>query len=296
MWDNNAPLQLLKTMPNRLNQENLEKIQLLIDADKYKNSIISGFDLCGIFAPFCRGCDKTSIYPCAVSYIRMLQSQGMEIEIDASPSAYEAPTYTTQINVPRTKPVAPAPKQYEQRPVKKTYERKMSEPKPVVAAKPIEKRYEKPYEPKYIEPKIVEPKVVEPKHTEPQITEPKIIEPKVVEKKIVEQKAPIKQAEVIYNEVVEEELAVTQSTPTPVEESLISVPLTEDIVVEEKEIVPENTVTVDEQVVEEPVTYPAYEVSEKYVAEKPAENKPVNENKEGAPRKLRIAVARRKLQ
>ncbi len=105
MWDNNAPLQLLKTMPSRLNQEHLEKIQMLIDADKYKNSIISGFDLCGIFAPFCRGCDRTSIYPCAVSYIRMLQSEGMNIEIDASPSYYCTPKpYTPTIEVPQTKP------------------------------------------------------------------------------------------------------------------------------------------------------------------------------------------------
>ena len=283
MWDNNAPMQLLKTMPNRLNQENLEKIQLLIDADKYKNSIISGFDLCGIFAPFCRGCDRTSIYPCAVSYIRMLQSEGMEIEIDASPSAFEAPTYTPQINVPRTKPVvaSPAPKTYEKRSIKKPFERKLPEPKPVVAAKPIEKRYEKPYEPKYTEPKIIEPK---------------IIESKIIEQKVVEQKAPIKKAEVVYNEVVEAELAIAQPTPTPEVESFISVPLTEDIIVEEKEIVPENTVTAEEQVVEAPVNYPAYQVSERYEAEKPAENKPVNANADGAPRKLRIAVARRKLQ
>lgn len=85
MWDSNAPLQLLKTMPKKLGKENLEKIQLIIDADKYKNSLISGFDLCGMYAPFCRGCKKTSIYPCAVSYINMLKSEGMDIDIDAKP-------------------------------------------------------------------------------------------------------------------------------------------------------------------------------------------------------------------
>ncbi|MDE7264666.1 MAG: hypothetical protein K2N52_00125, partial [Clostridia bacterium] len=103
MWDNNAPLQLLKTMPSKLNQEHLEKIQMLLDADKYKNSIISGFDLCGIFAPFCRGCDRTSIYPCAVSYIRMLQSQGMNIEIDASPSYFYNTKYSSTMEIPQTK-------------------------------------------------------------------------------------------------------------------------------------------------------------------------------------------------
>lgn len=33
MWDSNALLQLLKSMPKKLSKENLEKIQMLIDAD-----------------------------------------------------------------------------------------------------------------------------------------------------------------------------------------------------------------------------------------------------------------------
>lgn len=89
MWDNNAPLQLLKSMPKKLSKENLERIQLVIDADKYKNSLISGFDLCGIYAPFCRGCNKTSIYPCAVAYVNMMKSDGVEVEIDAQPVVLE---------------------------------------------------------------------------------------------------------------------------------------------------------------------------------------------------------------
>ena len=90
MWDNNAPLQLLKSMPKKLSKENLERIQLVIDADKYKNSLISGFDLCGIYAPFCRGCNKTSIYPCAVAYVNMMKSDGVEVEIDARPVVAES--------------------------------------------------------------------------------------------------------------------------------------------------------------------------------------------------------------
>lgn len=86
MWDSNSPMQLLKSMPAKLNYDNLQKIQMVIDADKYKNSIVSGFDLCGIYAPFCRGCNKMSIYPCAVAYVRMMQSEGMNIEIDAAPA------------------------------------------------------------------------------------------------------------------------------------------------------------------------------------------------------------------
>ncbi|HBN12511.1 MAG TPA: hypothetical protein DD415_02745 [Clostridiales bacterium] len=85
MWDSKAPLQLLKDMPKKLTMENLEKIQQVIDADKYKNSLISGFDLCGMYAPFCRDCRKTSIYPCALSYIKMLQADGMDVTIDARP-------------------------------------------------------------------------------------------------------------------------------------------------------------------------------------------------------------------
>ena len=85
MWDSNAPLQLLKSMPEKLSKENLEKIQMVIDADKYKNSLISGFDLCGMYAPFCRGCKKTSIYPCALAYVNMKKAEGMRIEIDAKP-------------------------------------------------------------------------------------------------------------------------------------------------------------------------------------------------------------------
>lgn len=85
MWDNNAPLQLLNSMPKKLTKENLEKLQLVIDADKYKNSLVSGFDLCGMYAPFCRDCKKTSIYPCAIAYINMMKASGMDIEIDAQP-------------------------------------------------------------------------------------------------------------------------------------------------------------------------------------------------------------------
>lgn len=87
MWDSNSPLQLLNTMPRKLSKENLEKLQLVIDADKYKNSLISGFDLCGMYAPFCRDCKKTSIYPCAIAYINMMKAGGADIEIDAKPVA-----------------------------------------------------------------------------------------------------------------------------------------------------------------------------------------------------------------
>lgn len=87
MWDSNSPLQLLQTMPRKLTMENLEKLQLVIDADKYKNSLVSGFDLCGMYAPFCIGCKKTSIFPCALAYVSMMQAGGADIEIDVRPLA-----------------------------------------------------------------------------------------------------------------------------------------------------------------------------------------------------------------
>ena len=85
MWDSNSPLQLLKTMPSRLGKEELEKLQAVLEADKYKNSLISGFDLCGMYAPFCRGCSKASIYPCAVAYVNMMKESGMAVDVAARP-------------------------------------------------------------------------------------------------------------------------------------------------------------------------------------------------------------------
>ena len=110
MWDSNAPLQLLQTMPQKLSKEHLERLQLVIEADKYKNSLMSGFDLCGMYAPFCRGCEKTSIYPCALSYINMMRARGMAIEIDAKPVYDEVSQQyvpeTEAIEQPIAQPVA----------------------------------------------------------------------------------------------------------------------------------------------------------------------------------------------
>lgn len=241
MWDNNAPLQLLKTMPSKLNQENLEKIQLLIDADKYKNSIISGFDLCGIFAPFCRGCDRTSIYPCAVSYIRMLQAEGMNIEIDASPSYYHMPQpYKPTLEVPQTKPRTHSVS-YEQRPARKPIERKYSEPKSRV--------------PKEVKPEIAVTEV----EPEPPVQP---VQPVVEEKKVVE-----KPVEVIPVEV-KPEIAVVEQEP---------------VLILPEEVVVQNDSEVVVPVYTEEVL-PYKEEKEEGFEEKPLDVK-----------KLRIAVARRKL-
>ncbi|MGN0804783.1 MAG: hypothetical protein ACI4MS_05315 [Candidatus Coproplasma sp.] len=81
MWNENAPLELLKTMPNVLTEENLANIQSVIDVDKYENSYQLGQDLCGTYAPFCNGCDKTVNCPCAVAYVKMKQAEGMDVAI-----------------------------------------------------------------------------------------------------------------------------------------------------------------------------------------------------------------------
>lgn len=85
MWDNGSLLQLIKSMPAKLTREHLEKLQAAINTDKYKNSVLSGFDLCGMYATFCRDCKKTSIYPCAVAYVNFMKASGMDVEIDAKP-------------------------------------------------------------------------------------------------------------------------------------------------------------------------------------------------------------------
>ena len=83
MWDNNTPLQLLKSMPKVLEDEHLEKLQKLLEADKYKLQLLSDSDLCGNYAPFCDDCNKDIKYPCAVAYVHYLKTQGTDIEIAA---------------------------------------------------------------------------------------------------------------------------------------------------------------------------------------------------------------------
>lgn len=84
MWDENAPLELLKEMPQVLTVENLCRIQEVIDKDKYINSMERQQDLCGQYAPFCDNCDKNVQYPCAVAYVKMMQANGMNVEIECN--------------------------------------------------------------------------------------------------------------------------------------------------------------------------------------------------------------------
>ena len=79
MWNENAPLELLKDLPAVLNEANLARLQQVIDYDKFINSAECGCDLCGSYAPFCEGCDKCVQYPCAVAYVKMKQAEGMDV-------------------------------------------------------------------------------------------------------------------------------------------------------------------------------------------------------------------------
>lgn len=81
MWNENAPLELLKEMPHVLTEENLSEIQSVIDKDKFINSQLQGADLCGSYAPFCGSCDKSVIYPCAVAYVNTMRGQGMDVAV-----------------------------------------------------------------------------------------------------------------------------------------------------------------------------------------------------------------------
>lgn len=98
MWDSNALSQLLASMPSNLGEEEFKKIQMLIDADKNKNNLLSGFDLCemNMYAPFCKGCTRTSIYPCAISYLNFLQSGGINGEAEEQPVVAEQETAVSE--------------------------------------------------------------------------------------------------------------------------------------------------------------------------------------------------------
>lgn len=95
MWNEQGPLELLKEMPNVLTAENLAQIQRVIDNDKFINSQKLRGDLCGKYAPFCAGCDKSVPKPCAVAYVRMKIKEGMEVEMENIPA--EAPEPPSEI-------------------------------------------------------------------------------------------------------------------------------------------------------------------------------------------------------
>jgi len=99
MWNENKPLELLKDMPQVLDEKNLADIQLVIDEDKYVNSWELGRDLCGEYAPFCANCDKSLTNPCAVSYVKMKISEGMQVKIASEEEPEVKPVECKKIRI-----------------------------------------------------------------------------------------------------------------------------------------------------------------------------------------------------
>ena len=81
MWNSEAPLKLLKYMPDRLTREHLKDLQVVIEKDRLKENK-NDEENCDDYAPICSYCDKNVAYPCAVAYIKMKQAEGMPVEID----------------------------------------------------------------------------------------------------------------------------------------------------------------------------------------------------------------------
>lgn len=94
MWNEDRPLELLSGMPRVLTAENLAELQQVIDNDKFVNGKGLREELCGKYAPFCRHCDKSVNYPCAVAYVRMKIKEGIEISMQDIPS--EAPAVSDE--------------------------------------------------------------------------------------------------------------------------------------------------------------------------------------------------------
>lgn len=88
-WNSRAPMELLSHMPQKLTRDNLEKIQSVIDNDKYICSTVLSRDLCGEYAPFCSLCNRSMSTPCAVAYLRMMHAEGIKLEIAISDSEAE---------------------------------------------------------------------------------------------------------------------------------------------------------------------------------------------------------------
>ena len=107
MWDNVTPLKLLETMPENLEEDDLVKLQLLLEADRYKNQIIAGTDLCGTYAPICEGCNKEGKHPCAVAYLNYIKGQGANTEVgDTEQTVEESAEPSSEIENIEEQPTA----------------------------------------------------------------------------------------------------------------------------------------------------------------------------------------------
>lgn len=122
MWDENKTLEVLKDMPTVLSDENLFAIQKVIDDDKYWNSKKLKQDLCGIYAPFCKMCDKSVLTPCAVAYVRMKIAEGMQLQMENVPTEIDeseiiAPVPEVEQTIEEAEEVVEEEPVYEEQPV-----------------------------------------------------------------------------------------------------------------------------------------------------------------------------------
>lgn len=69
MCEFEGPLEVLKEIEPT--EVNVERIQSVIDIDKYVISEQTGQDLCGNYAEFCKFCDKDVENPCGHAYVNM---------------------------------------------------------------------------------------------------------------------------------------------------------------------------------------------------------------------------------
>ena len=84
MWNNEKPLKFLMSLPDKIGRESLKRLQSIIDEDRSLNREESDIEICGRYAPFCKFCDKTMLYPCAMSYVKLQQNDGLCIEVSES--------------------------------------------------------------------------------------------------------------------------------------------------------------------------------------------------------------------
>ena len=87
MWNKEAPLKLLKYMPDRLSRVHLKDLQAVIEEDRQLQNK-GDSEYCDDYSPICKYCDKESQYPCAFAYIKMKQAEGMPIDIDYTETKY----------------------------------------------------------------------------------------------------------------------------------------------------------------------------------------------------------------
>ncbi|MDE6586306.1 MAG: hypothetical protein K2K80_06485 [Clostridia bacterium] len=113
MWNSQKPLNLLMSMPETLDKDNLIRLQKVIDIDKMTNSRTYGRDLCGEYAPFCEYCNKKVQYPCAQAYVKMKQAEGFNVQVDETLKG-EEPVKPVEVVVTVTEPevvVEPQPEE-----------------------------------------------------------------------------------------------------------------------------------------------------------------------------------------